>query len=233
MAADTAPTRSLASAIMRNKGAPINLIAEVKHASPSKGLIASDFDHMAIARLYEALPIKAISVLTEEDFFKGSAQILRDVKALVSKPVLRKDFIFQEYQIYESRAMGADALLLIAAMLDRDQSAEFIHLSREIGMDALYEVHDEHELEKALLINAPIIGINNRNLNTFEIDLSVSERLGQQIPDSIIKVSESGMESRVDIERMERAGFDAVLIGTTIMKAKDRANKVSELLGIG
>ncbi len=233
MALDTAPTRGLAGAIRRDKNAPINLIAEIKHASPSKGVISNDFDHLAIAKVYDNLPVRAISVLTEEDFFQGSAQILRDVKAIVSKPVLRKDFIFEEYQIYEARAMGADALLLIAAMLDRLQSAEFIHLSMELGMDVLYEVHDERELEQALLIKAPIIGVNNRNLKTLDIDLSVSERLVQQIPGSVIKVSESGMESRCDIQRMERSGFDAVLVGTVIMKSKDRAAKVSELLGIG
>lgn len=232
MIVDSPPCRDFQSAIKRPEDSPLRLIAEIKRCSPSKGLISKDFDHLVIASIYEELPVSAISVLTEEDFFGGSAQILKDVKDKVSKPILRKDFIFDEYQIYESRAIGADAILLIASLLDRSQSSEFLHLAQNLAMSVLYEVHDEQELQQAIAIDAPIIGVNNRNLKTLSIDISLSERLIRMMPPCVVKVSESGIENRSDVLKIERAGFDAALIGTSIMLANDKAAKIRELWGI-
>ncbi len=230
-ALDVEDTRDFNGSIGLRREGLINLIAEIKKASPSKGLISRDFDHKAIAVLYENAPVSALSVLTEEDFFQGSVEIFTEVKRIVSKPLLRKDFIFDEYQIYESRAMGADALLLIAALLGRNQSSEYLHLCRELSMAVLYEVHNEDELEQALWIEAPTIGINNRDLKTLKIDVSVSERLVKSIPNTILKVSESGIGTRQDADRMKQAGFDAILVGTSIVGAADRESKIKELMG--
>jgi indole-3-glycerol phosphate synthase len=209
----------------------IRLIAEIKRASPSRGLIRREFDHIAIAAVYEDRKVAAISVLTEEDFFQGSLAILGDVKRCTSRPVLRKDFIFDEYQIYEARANGADALLLIAALLDTVQAGEYLALAQELGMAVLFEVHDYEELEKALTVNAGIIGINNRNLKTLSTDLSHSLTLRKEIPEDRIVVSESGINTREDVLKVASAGIDAILAGTCLMESPDIGAKIDQLLG--
>lgn len=217
-------------ALSRHEG-PIRLIAEVKKASPSKGLIRQDFNHKAIAIAYKENKVNAISVLTEEDFFQGRLEFLADVKTISLLPVLRKDFIFDEYQIYEARANNADAILLIAAILDQQQAEEYLHMAEELGLGVLFEVHDHKELEMALGINAPVIGINNRNLKTLQIDMNTTLELKKEIPVGIIIVSESGIKTRDDVLRLEQAGIDAMLIGTSFMEATDIGKKIEELRG--
>ena len=219
------------AAAIKGQGCPIRLIAEVKKASPSKGLIRPDFDHRAVAAVYKEKKVNAISVLTEEDFFQGSLEFLKDVKDIAGLPVLRKDFIFDEYQILEARANNADAILLIAAMLESRQAAEYMHMAAELGLSVLFEVHDHEELEMALKIDAPIIGINNRNLKTLQIDLNTTFILKKEIPQGKVIVSESGIRSRGDVLRLEEAGIDAMLIGTSLMESADIGRKIDELRG--
>lgn len=225
-------SRDFAKAVKRDN-TPIRLIAEIKKASPSKGLIRADFSHTAIASIYETKKVDAVSVLTEEDFFQGRLEFLEEVKQIVSCPVLRKDFIFDEYQIFEARAKKADAILLIAALLELKQAEEYLHLARELGLSVLFEVHDLAELETALRINAPIIGINNRNLKTLAIDLNTTFELKKEIPGDRVVVSESGIKTREDVSRLEEAGTDAMLIGTSLMESQDIAAKIDALKGIG
>jgi len=217
---------------VKRDGPSIRLIAEVKKASPSKGLIRADFSHTAIASVYEDKKVDAVSVLTEEDFFQGSLEFLEDVKKIVSCPVLRKDFIFDEYQIYEARARKADAVLLIAAILELKQAEEYLHLAGELGLAVLFEVHDFAELETALRINAPVIGINNRNLKTLSIDLNTTFELRKEIPGDRAVVSESGIRTRADVLRLEEAGIEAMLIGTSFMESKNISGKIDELRGL-
>lgn len=226
---DTGRTRDFRSAIKRDSE-KIKLIAEIKRASPSKGLIRVDFDLIKIASIYEEKVVNAISVLTEEDFFHGRLSYLKTVKDTTSKPVLRKDFIFDEYQIYESMANHADAILLIAAILDKSQAGEYLHLANELGLHVLFEVHDEDDLEKAILTNADIIGINNRNLKTLKIDLSTTFMLKKDIPEDKIVVSESGIKDRSNVIELQNAGIDAMLIGTSLMKAENISRKIDELM---
>jgi indole-3-glycerol phosphate synthase len=228
--ADVGKPRDFRSAIKRNPSERIKLIAEIKKASPSKGVIREDFDPVEIATIYEK-KADAISVLTEEDFFQGRLEFLPLIKNTTTKPLLRKDFIFDEYQIYESRANEADAILLIAAILSKNQAEEYLHLARELGLSVLFEVHDLKELEMALSVNAEIIGINNRDLKTLKIDFNNTFKLKKEIPSDKIVVSESGIKTRDDILRLESAGIDAVLIGTLFMEAKDIGKKIEELFG--
>lgn len=223
--------RDLTKALKRDDN-PIKLIAEIKKASPSRGLIRADFSHTAIASIYESKKVEAVSVLTEEDFFQGKLDFLEDVKNIVSCPVLRKDFIFDEYQIFEARAKKADAILLIAAILELKQAEEYIHLARELGLSVLFEVHDFAELETALLIHAPIIGINNRNLKTLAIDLATTFELKREIPADRAVVSESGIKTRNDVLKLEEIGIDAMLIGTSLMESQDIAGEIEVLRGI-
>ena len=223
-------TRDFKSALGAGKG-EIRLIAELKKASPSKGMIRPVFDPSEIASLYERKHVSAISVLTEEDFFQGSLSYLRIVRDVASKPILRKDFIFDAYQIYESKAHRADALLLIAAALERNQAQEYLHLAGELRLGVLFEVHNEEDLEKALLVKAEIIGINNRDLTTLKIDLSTTLRLKKEIPEDRIVVSESGIRNRDDVVTLMDAGVAAVLVGTSLMAAKDIGGKIDELMG--
>jgi len=216
---------------LRRTEEQIRLIAEVKKASPSKGLIRADFDHKTIAATYKDNKVDAISVLTEEDFFQGRLDFLADVKNIAGLPVLRKDFIFDEYQIYEARANQADAILLIAAILDEKQAEEYLHIAKELGMAVLFEVHDHQELEMALKIAAPVIGINNRNLKTLQIELNTTLELKKESPADRIIVSESGIKTRDDVLRLEKAGIDAMLIGTSFMEAADIGRKIEELRG--
>jgi indole-3-glycerol phosphate synthase len=217
-------------ALKRQEG-QIRLIAEVKKASPSKGLIRQDFNHKTIAAVYKEKKVNAVSVLTEEDFFQGRLEFLADIKTISLLPVLRKDFIFDEYQIYEARASQADAILLIAAILDEKQAEEYLHVSKELGMAVLFEVHDHRELEMALRINAPVIGINNRNLKTLQIDMDTTFALKKEIPSDRIVVSESGIKTRDDVLRLQQAGIDAMLIGTSLMETADIGRKIAELRG--
>jgi indole-3-glycerol phosphate synthase len=216
---------------VRRGAEEIRLIAEIKKASPSRGLIRRDFDHLGIAAVYEDRKVAAISVLTEEDFFQGNLAFLSDVKRHTTRPVLRKDFIFDEYQIYEARANRADALLLIAAILDTVQAEEYLALARELGMAVLFEIHDYEELEKAVTVNARIIGINNRNLKTLSTDLSHSLTLRKEIPEDRIVVSESGIRTREDVLKVAAAGIDAILAGTCLMESSDIGVKIDQLLG--
>lgn len=224
-------TRDFGSAIKRN-GEKIKLIAELKKASPSKGLIRKDFDPIKICSIYDEKNVNAISVLTEEDFFQGHLSYIKTVKDIASKPILRKDFIFDEYQIYESRVNHADAILLIAAILEKNQAKEYLHLAEELGLHVLFEVHDEYDLEKALSIDADIIGINNRNLKTLKIDLTTTFRLKKDIPRGKTVVSESGIKDRNDVIKLQDAGVDAMLIGTSLMEAEDIGRKIDEFMKI-
>ena len=215
------------------RGDRLRLIAEVKKASPSKGIIRADFDPVAIACIYAANGAAAISVLTESKYFQGSLSYLKDIRdALGDKkiPLLRKDFIFDPYQVYEARACGADSLLLIVAMLTPDKLKELLELSHQLQMSCLVEVHNEAELKVALGCEASIIGINNRDLNTFETDLATTERLRPHIPADRLVVSESGIKDHSDMEKLGRLGVDAVLIGESLMASDNIAAKMKELL---
>jgi indole-3-glycerol phosphate synthase len=224
------PPLDFASAL---RGDNIRLIAEVKKASPSRGVIRADFDPVEIAQIYANNGASAISVLTESKYFQGSLNHLKGIKdALKEKrlPVLRKDFIFDPYQVYESRACGADSLLLIVAILAPQPLAELIGLTRQLGMECLVEVHNEAELEIALKSSARIIGINNRDLSTFTVDINTTRRLRPLIPADRTVVSESGIKDRADIARLRKWRVDAVLIGEALMSAPDIAAKMKELL---
>lgn len=223
-------TKPFGSALKSDIG--ISIIAEIKKASPSVGIIRNDFDPIGIAHLYEAGGAAAISVLTDEKFFQGRLSYLTDVKKSVDLPVLRKDFIIDTYQIYEARSAGADALLLIAALLSKEEIQSFLELAKALGMDCLVEIHSETELQKVLQTNATIIGINNRDLATFKTDLGTTLRLRSMIPDGKIVVSESGIRSREDVKRLADIGVHAILVGETLMKSDDIPTKLHELLGI-
>jgi len=213
-------------------GNHIKLIAEVKKASPSRGVIRSDFNPVAIAQTYAANGAAAISVLTEARYFQGSLNHLRDIrKALGNRlPLLRKDFLCDPYQVYESRAYGADSVLLIVAILTPEKLKELSGLSHELGMSCLAEVHNEAELEIALKGGARTIGINNRDLTTLTVDLTTTERLRPLIPKDRTVVSESGIRDRSDMEKLKKWGVDAVLIGESLMSAPNIATKMKELL---
>ncbi len=223
--------RDFARAVKREADGPGRLIAVLKKASPSKGLIRPGFDHREIAAVYEAKGVDAMSVLTEEDFFQGSLGYIADVRAITTRPLLRKDFLFDEYQIYEARASQSDAILLIAAILEKGQAAEYLGLAAELGMAVLFEVHDARELEMALEIDAPIIGINNRNLRTLRIDLDTTFQLRREIPANRTVVSESGISSPEDVRRLMAASVDAMLVGSSFMASADIGRKIDDLRG--
>jgi len=200
----------------------INIIAEIKRASPSKGVINDKIDIGETAQSYERGGACAVSVLTEEDFFKGSLEDLRAVKHSVSLPILRKDFIFEEFQIYESAAIGGDAILLIAAMLDDEVLTKLHRLAeRDLGLDVLVEVHTLEELERIKKTGAKIIGINNRDLHSFKVSLDVSRRLIKHAPEDALMISESGLQTLVDLFELKSLGFSGFLIGETLMKSGD------------
>jgi indole-3-glycerol phosphate synthase len=228
---DNEKTRDFKSAIKRLPHEKIKLVAEIKRASPSKGIIRKDFDHLSIARIYEEKAVNAVSILTEENFFQGNLKFLSEVKKVITKPILRKDFIFDEYQIYESRANEADVILLIAAILDKNQASEYLNLSKELGLHVIFEVHDFKELETVLLIDSEIIGINNRDLKTLKVDINTTFKLKKEIPPYKIVISESGIKTREDVKRLEDAGIDAILVGTALMEAEDIGKKIDELMG--
>ncbi len=207
------------------------IISEIKKASPSKGLLSPDFNPGQQARDYFAGGAAALSVLTDKDFFQGSLSDLRTARASAFLPVLRKDFTIDEIDILEAAAAGADAILLIAAILTRDQMEEFRKLAAKYKMAALVEVHDEAELDAALQSGAEVVGVNNRDLRTFELRLETSERLSLQMPTGILRVAESGIHSRVDVERLLACGFDAFLVGEHLMKSGDPAAAIRALRG--
>lgn len=207
------------------------IIAEVKKGSPSKGIIRPDFDPSAIAEIYEKNGATCLSVLTDEHFFSGHLSYLALIREQVRLPLLRKDFIFDPYQIYEARVAGADAILLIAAMLDLPRITEFIALAGELSLDVLLEVHDEAEMETALRTDCHLIGINNRSLHTFVTDLGTTGRLARMVPAGRMVVAESGITSRADIIGLQQAGAVAFLIGESLMREEDIGAKLQELLG--
>jgi indole-3-glycerol phosphate synthase len=209
---------------------PRAIIAEVKKASPSKGVIRPDFNPLRIAASYAANGAAAISVLTEERYFQGHLDYLAAIRAAVSVPLLRKDFLFDPYQIYEARAFGADAVLLIVAILPDALLHELLQVVETLQLSALVEVHDEPELERALASGARLLGLNNRDLRTFHTTLATSERLVRLVPRDALVVAESGLETVTDLQRLERAGLHAFLIGETCMRAPDPGAKLAELL---
>ncbi len=203
------------------KKAKLGLIAEIKKASPSKGILRPDFDLEAIANAYNIFPADAVSILTDEKYFDGRKEYIKRFKSLSSIPVLRKDFIIDEVQVYESYHLGADIILLIAAMLTQEKLVQLYNLAKKLGMEILVETHTKEEIARALEIGAEIIGINSRNLNTFEVDLNNALNLVKHIPPHIIKIAESGIHSREDILKIQEAGFNAVLIGEAFMVSDD------------
>jgi indole-3-glycerol phosphate synthase len=213
-------------------GKGVRLIAEVKKASPSKGIIRADFAPAEIAHIYAHEGAAAISVLTEPKYFQGNLDYLRDIREAIGGriPLLRKDFIFDPYQVYEAKAYGADAILLIVAVLGSEKLKALLSLSRELGLGSLVEVHNESELETALGSGAEVIGINNRDLKTFEVDINTTGRLKPMIPPDRITVSESGIRNREDINKMREWGIDAVLVGEALMASPDIASAMRELL---
>lgn len=209
----------------------ITFICEVKKASPSKGVIAEDFPYADIAKEYEKAGAGCISVLTEPDFFLGSDNYLTEIRKVVSIPLLRKDFIVDAYQIYQAKTLGADAILLICAILSQKELEEYLNLSRELGLSALVEAHDEAEVFMAVKARASIIGVNNRDLKTFEVDIRTSEKLRKLVPENILFVAESGIKTADDMKVLKEAGVNGVLIGETFMKSCDKKAALAELRG--
>jgi len=223
------PARGFAAAIRRPGN--LSLIAEIKKASPSAGPIRPTADVVEIARAYSQAGAQAISVLTDAKFFSGSLKDLIAVREKVTLPVLRKDFLVEEYQVVEAAAAGADALLLIAAALERPVLKRLIGLAQDLSLDALVEVHSEPELQEALAAGARMIGINNRDLKTLQVDLKTTQQLIRRIPADRVRVSESGIRSRADVEFVRGQGADAILVGEELMGSDDPAKKIKELMG--
>ncbi len=214
-------------------GSGLSVIAEIKKASPSKGLIRDDMDVVGIASSYEENGAAAISVLTETDFFLGSLDNLRATRRATTTPLLRKDFILDPYQVVEARAWGADAILLIAACLDREQLNELLHTAMELGVGHLVEIHDERELDKVDMDMIEVLGVNNRDLTTFEVDLDRSGRVFRLVPAGIIRVTESGITGPEDIDAVVDAGADALLIGEALMRAEDPGGALAAIVEAG
>ena len=230
-ALDAPPARDFAAAL---RGDDVRVIAEIKRASPSEGAIrAEGFDPAAIARTYEAGGAAALSVLTDERYFGGHLHHLRAARAAVEIPILRKEFVIDQRQLYEARAAGGDAVLLIVAVLEPEWLAELLGLTRELGMAALVEAHDEAEVEAALAADARVVGVNNRDLRSFAVDLATTERLAPMVPADRVLVAESGVHTRADVERLAAAGADAVLVGTALMRADDPGEALRALTGVG
>ena len=211
------------------KKSGLSVISEVKKASPSKGVIAEDFRPVEIAIAYEDAGAAAISCLTEEHYFKGGSKYFADIRAKVDIPMLRKDFIFDEYQIYEAKLLGASAVLLICAILSEKELGQFLKMAHSLGLSALVEAHDEEEVARALRAGARIIGVNNRNLKDFTVDVKNSVRLRALIPPEVLYVSESGIRGAEDVAVLYKNGTDAVLIGETLMRSSDKAAMLQEL----
>lgn len=214
------------------KTSELAFICECKKASPSKGTISFDFPYLEIAKKYEAAGASCISVLTEPKWFLGSNEYLKEISKAVSLPCLRKDFIIDEYMIYEAKILGASAILLICSILSEQQIKKYIGICNQLGMSALVEVHNEAQIQMALNCNARIIGVNNRNLKDFTVDLNNSIKLRKLVPDDILFVAESGIATVEDIEKLQKVGVDAVLIGETLMKAENIKMSLAKLKGI-
>lgn len=233
-----------AAALLRNDVRPfalaldrgpeaLGLIAEVKKASPSAGVIAADFDPVAIAEQYQVAGAHCVSVLTDEPFFQGHLSYLTRIRQAIALPCLRKDFIIHEVQIFEAAVAGADAILLIVAALEQPQLEALNKAALSCGLDVLVEVHTREELDRALEIESALIGINNRNLTTFEVNLATTEELSEEVPEGVILVSESGIKTRADAQRVFAAGCQAILVGESLMRTGDVAGQVTELLSVG
>ena len=225
--------RDFLAALRNPKSGPVALIAEVKKASPSAGVICPDFDPVRIARQYEAAGASCLSVLTDQKFFQGSLEYLRQIRQAVRLPLLRKDFIIDSRQIREAIEWGADAILLIVAILSDEQLRAFRALAAGAGLAALVEVHDENELDRALAAGADLIGVNNRDLKTFKVDLVTTERLASRLRDhgsGVLLVAESGIHSRADVQRLSKCGAHAILVGESLMRHGDIGAKTRELL---
>ncbi len=231
--------RSFMAALQQPKAGSVALIAEVKKASPSAGVIRADFDPVRIAREYEAAGASCLSVLTDEKFFQGSLEYLKQIRQAVSLPLLRKDFVIDERQILEAVEWGADAVLLIVAILSDEQLRRFQALAKGAGLAALVEVHDEAELDRALAAGAELLGVNNRNLKTFKVDLATTEHMAARLQSSSLAtgpspllVAESGIHTRADVERLAKCGARAILVGESLMRQADIGAKARELLGL-
>ncbi len=222
------PARDFRGAFQRNR---ISLIAEVKRASPSRGVLIEDMDPATLGSIYERSGASAISVLTDDKYFQGSLADLVSVRRAVDVPCLRKEFIIDPYQIYESRAASADAILLIVRILSDEELRDFQALAHELGMACLVETHDAAEIERALRADAAIIGINNRDLATFDVDLTRTLEMKKMVPGGKVLVSESGIHTRDDVRRLENGGIDAILVGEALVTSDDISGKISELLG--
>jgi indole-3-glycerol phosphate synthase len=224
-----APVRDFCAALRGN--GPIRLIGEIKKASPSAQTIRTDFDPVAIAQIYQQHGASCLSVLTDAPYFQGRLEYLTQVRAEVGIPVLRKDFLIDDYQVFEARAAGADAILLIAEILDDTSLRRLLEQARALGMSALVEFHDESNMSRALASGAELIGINNRNLRNFTTDVEHTLQLRDRIPADVLLVSESGIRTRSDVERLEAAGVSAILVGESLMRAADIGLAVEQLLG--
>lgn len=207
----------------------MSFICEIKKASPSKGVIAEDFPYLSIAKEYEQTGAAAISILTEPEFFKGSIEYLKEISSAVKTPTLRKDFIIDPYQIYEAKLCGASAVLLIAEILEEEKLKTLLNLAESLGLSVLVESHSLPQLEKSLRCGAKIVGVNNRNLETFEVDLKTSLTLREYVPDDVLYVAESGIKTPKDIKLLSNCGVDGVLIGETLMTSKDKVAMMSKL----
>ncbi len=227
---DTGTCRGFARALHSrvSQGKP-GVIAEIKKASPSKGVIRADFDPVRIAKSYEQAGAACLSVLTDVSFFQGENKFLRDARSAVNLPVIRKDFMVDDYQIYESRVLGADCVLLIASVLTPDTLARLYHLARDLGMDVLIEVHDRAEAEIALTLEPELLGINNRNLRTFEVSLDTTFDLLEMIPSDVTVVTESGISNQEDVTMMLEAGVNSFLVGESFMREKEPGDKVGAM----
>jgi indole-3-glycerol phosphate synthase len=222
--------RDLITALVKHR--PMALVAEIKRASPSLGMIKGDVDLGKIARAYEAGGAFAISVLTEAHFFRGDLSFLKEVKQETTLPILQKDFVIDPFQIYEARVSGADAILLIASLMDREELRDFVDLARNLKIVPWVEIHDEKDLEKTSPLDLPLVGINNRDLQTFEVDLATTLRLKKKIPSATKVISESGIKSEQDVRVLREAGVDGILVGETLMRSPNPASMIKELLEI-